>query len=40
MKKELNNIFDQFLQKQSLFKNKKVLQATYIPDEIKHRAKH
>ncbi|MBW2991023.1 ORC1-type DNA replication protein [Candidatus Woesearchaeota archaeon] len=39
MKKELNNIFEQFLKKESLFKNKKVLQATYIPNEIKHRDK-
>jgi len=37
MKKELNNIFEQFLNKESLFKNKKVLQAIHIPSEIKHR---
>ena len=39
MKKELNNIFEQFLKKESLFKNKKVLQASYIPEEIRHRDK-
>lgn len=39
MKKELNNIFEQFLKKESLFKNKKVLQASYIPGEIRHRDK-
>ncbi len=37
MKKEINNIFEQFLKKESLFKSKKVLQATYIPEEIRHR---
>jgi len=37
MNKEVNNIFEQFLTKESLFKEKKVLQSTYIPDEIKHR---
>jgi cell division control protein 6 len=37
MNKEINNIFEQFLKKESLFKDKKVLQATHIPDEIKHR---
>ncbi|MBW3000686.1 ORC1-type DNA replication protein [Candidatus Woesearchaeota archaeon] len=37
MKRELDNIFEQFLKKESLFKNKKVLQSTYIPSEIKHR---
>ena len=37
MKKDLDNIFEQFLKKESLFKNKKALQATYIPIEIKHR---
>ncbi|MBN2052161.1 ORC1-type DNA replication protein [Candidatus Woesearchaeota archaeon] len=37
MNKEINNIFEQFLQKESLFKDKKALQSTYIPDEIKHR---
>jgi len=39
VKKELNNIFEQFLKKESLFKNKKVLQASYIPEEIRHRDK-
>jgi len=37
MNKEVNNIFEQFLQKESLFKEKKALQSTYIPDEVKHR---
>jgi len=37
MKKEENNIFEQFLKKESLFKDKKVLQSGYIPDEINHR---
>ncbi len=39
MKKELNNIFEQFLKKESLFKNKRALQSTYVPKEIKHRDK-
>lgn len=39
MKKELNNIFEQFLKKESLFKEKKVLQSRYIPDEVIHRDK-
>ena len=39
MNKEINNIFEQFLKKESLFKDKKVLQAAYIPDEIRHRDK-
>jgi len=33
----LTNFFEKFLTKDSLFKNKKVLQSTYIPDQIKHR---
>jgi cell division control protein 6 len=37
MNKDLNNIFEQFLKKESLFKEKKVLQSTYIPGEINHR---
>jgi len=37
MNKEINNIFEQFLKKESLFKEKRVLQSTYIPDEVKHR---
>ena len=37
MNKEINNIFEQFLSKESLFKEKKVLQSTFIPDEVKHR---
>nr|MCK4929989.1 ORC1-type DNA replication protein [Nanoarchaeota archaeon] len=35
--KELNNIFEKFLKKESLFKSKKVLQAVHIPREINHR---
>jgi cell division control protein 6 len=37
MNKDLNNIFEQFLTNESLFKDKKVLQSHYIPDEINHR---
>jgi len=37
MKEKINNIFEQYLKKESLFKDKKVLQASYIPDEINHR---
>lgn len=37
MNKDINNIFEQFLKKESLFKEKKVLQSLYIPDEVKHR---
>jgi archaeal cell division control protein 6 len=37
MNKDLNNIFEQFLKKESLFKEKKVLQSTHIPGEINHR---
>jgi cell division control protein 6 len=37
MDKNINNIFEQFLKKESLFKDKKVLQSTYVPDEINHR---
>jgi len=33
----LNNYFEQFLEKESLFQNKKVLQANYIPEVIPHR---
>lgn len=33
----LNNFFEKFLKKENLFKNKKVLQSTYIPGEITHR---
>lgn len=33
----LTNFFEKFLTKDSLFKNKKVLQSTYIPDQIRHR---
>jgi len=37
VKNNLTDYFEQFLVKESLFKNKKVLQSTYIPDDIKHR---
>lgn len=33
----LNNFFEKFLKKETLFKNKKVLQSSYIPGEINHR---
>jgi archaeal cell division control protein 6 len=34
---DINNLFEKFLKKESLFKDKKVLQSTYLPDEINHR---
>jgi archaeal cell division control protein 6 len=37
MHDSINNILEKFLEKESLFKDKKVLQSTYIPDEINHR---
>jgi cell division control protein 6 len=37
VKKDIDNIFEQFLKKESLFKEKKVLQSAYIPEEVKHR---
>ena len=37
VKNNLSDYFEQFLVKESLFMNKKVLQSTYIPDDIKHR---
>jgi len=37
MNKDIDNIFEQFLKKESLFKEKRVLQSLYIPDEVKHR---
>jgi len=33
----LNNFFEKFLKKDTIFKNKKVLQSQYIPGEINHR---
>ena len=33
----LNNFFEKFLKKDSLFSNKKVLQSSYMPGEINHR---
>ena len=35
----LNNFFEKFLKKDTIFENKKVLQSTYIPGEISHRDK-
>jgi len=35
----LSDFFEKFLQRKPLFKNKKVLQASYIPDSIPHRKK-
>ncbi|MGE0793574.1 MAG: ORC1-type DNA replication protein [Candidatus Woesearchaeota archaeon] len=35
--KKLNNFFEKFLQTDSLFTNKKVLQSAYVPDEMEHR---
>lgn len=35
--KNLNNFFEKFLVKDTIFQNKKVLQSTYIPGEINHR---
>ncbi|MBU1030615.1 MAG: ORC1-type DNA replication protein [Nanoarchaeota archaeon] len=40
MKKDkLTNFFEKFIQKESFFQNKKILQGNFIPDEIKHRDK-
>ncbi len=36
-KEELVNFFEDFLQKKSLFKNKKNLQANHTPEELQHR---
>ena len=33
----INNFFEKFLTKDTIFENKKVLQSTYIPEEINHR---
>jgi len=35
----LTDYFEQFLEKETIFRNKKVLQANYIPDTIPHRKK-
>ncbi len=35
--KGLNNFFESYLKKESLFKNKKVLQSSFIPEVIPHR---
>jgi len=37
VKNNLNNFFEKFLKKETIFDNKKVLQSSYIPGEIKHR---
>ncbi len=37
MPEKLNMFFEKFLKKESLFQDKKVLQASYIPDTIPHR---
>jgi cell division control protein 6 len=37
VKNNLTDYFENFLVKESLFTNKKVLQSNYIPDEIQHR---
>lgn len=34
---DLNKFFNDFLEKESLFKNRKVLQTSYIPNQIQHR---
>ncbi len=39
LKNNLNNFFETFLQKDTIFNNKKVLQSTFIPGEISHRDK-
>lgn len=39
MKKELNDFFQSYLQKDPLFTNKKVLQSNYTPEKIIHREK-
>jgi cell division control protein 6 len=37
LKNNLNNFFETFLEKETVFANKKVLQSTFIPGEISHR---
>jgi archaeal cell division control protein 6 len=37
IKNNLNNFFETFLKKETIFSNKKVLQSTFIPGEISHR---
>jgi archaeal cell division control protein 6 len=39
LKNNLNTFFETFLQKDTIFNNKKVLQSTFIPGEISHRDK-
>ena len=36
---DINNFFEDFLKKEGLFKNKKVLQSSYTPENIPHREK-
>ena len=35
--KKILSFFEDFLEKETLFKNKKILQSTYTPEEIPHR---
>ncbi|MFA6073510.1 MAG: ORC1-type DNA replication protein [Candidatus Woesearchaeota archaeon] len=37
LKNNLNNFFETFLKKETIFSNKKVLQSSFIPGEISHR---
>jgi cell division control protein 6 len=37
LKNNLNNFFETFLKKETIFNNKKVLQSSFIPGEISHR---
>ena len=37
MRSELNKFFNDYIEKESLFKDKKSLQSNFTPSEIKHR---
>jgi archaeal cell division control protein 6 len=39
VKGKLNNFFEKFLNTDSLFANKKVIQSSYVPNEVEHRDK-
>ncbi|WXG45738.1 MAG: ORC1-type DNA replication protein [Candidatus Atabeyarchaeum deiterrae] len=39
-KESLDDIFDNFLRSPTIFKNRDVLRATYVPDELPHREEH
>jgi len=39
MEKRLTNFFEEFIKKEPIFLNKKILQSSYIPDSILHRDK-